>query len=67
MPRRVKEGDTDVRDRARKATAALQGGSALHREIWKAMHDVSMAAQKRDFASLGVDFDLWLGEATPIR
>lgn len=61
--RRVKEGDIGVRDRARKATAALQGGSALHREIWKRMHDVSMAAQKRDFASLGVDFDLWLGES----
>jgi arginyl-tRNA synthetase len=61
--RRVKEGDIGVRDRARKATAALQSGSALHREIWKRMHDVSMAAQKRDFASLGVDFDLWLGES----
>lgn len=61
--RRVKDGDVDVRDRARKATAALQGGSTLHREIWKAMHDVSMAAQKRDFAALGVDFDLWLGES----
>ncbi|MBN8608140.1 MAG: arginine--tRNA ligase [Caulobacterales bacterium] len=60
---KVRDGDTDVRDRARKATAALQGGSALHREIWKAMHDVSMAAQKRDFASLGVNFDLWLGES----
>jgi arginyl-tRNA synthetase len=60
---KVRDGDVDVRDRARKATAALQGGSALHREIWKAMHDVSMSAQKRDFASLGVDFDLWLGES----
>jgi arginyl-tRNA synthetase len=60
---KVRDGDADVRDRARKATAALQGGSALHRTIWKAMHDVSMAAQKRDFASLGVDFDLWLGES----
>jgi arginyl-tRNA synthetase len=60
---KVKDGDTDVRDRARKATAALQGGSELHRIIWKAMHDVSMAAQKRDFAALGVDFDLWLGES----
>jgi len=55
--------DSNFRDRARKATAALQGGSALHREIWKAMHDVSMAAQKRDFHALGVDFDLWLGES----
>ncbi|MBI3437068.1 MAG: arginine--tRNA ligase [Proteobacteria bacterium] len=55
--------DAVLRDRARKATAALQGGSALHREIWKAMHDVSMAAQKRDFHALGVNFDLWLGES----
>jgi len=60
---KVRDGDIETRDRARKATAALQGGSALHREIWRAMHDVSMAAQKRDFASLGVDFDLWLGES----
>lgn len=60
---KVKDGDIDVRDRARRATAQLQGGNELHRTIWKAMHDVSMAAQKRDFASLGVDFDLWLGES----
>jgi arginyl-tRNA synthetase len=51
------------RDRARKATAALQAGAEPHRTIWKAMHDVSMAAQKRDFAALGVNFDLWLGES----
>ncbi len=55
--------DAGFRDRARKATAALQAGAEPHRSIWKAMHDVSMAAQKRDFAALGVDFDLWLGES----
>jgi len=55
--------DAEFRDRARKATAALQAGAEPHRTIWRAMHDVSMAAQKRDFASLGVDFDLWLGES----
>jgi arginyl-tRNA synthetase len=55
--------DAAFRDRARKATAALQSGAEPHRTIWKAMHDVSMAAQKRDFAALGVDFDLWLGES----
>jgi arginyl-tRNA synthetase len=60
---KVKNGDVDVRDRARRATAQLQGGSELHRTIWKAMHDVSMAAQKRDFHALGIDFDLWLGES----
>lgn len=50
-------------DRARKATAALQNGAEPHRTLWRAMRDVSMAAQKRDFAALGVDFDLWLGES----
>ncbi|MGQ0531908.1 MAG: arginine--tRNA ligase [Caulobacteraceae bacterium] len=55
--------DAAFRDRARKATAALQNGAEPHRTIWKAMHDVSMAAQKRDFHALGVDFDLWHGES----
>ena len=55
--------DPSLLDRARKATAALQNGAEPHRTIWKAMHDVSMAAQKRDFAALGVNFDLWLGES----
>jgi len=55
--------DEAFRDRARKATAALQAGAEPHRTIWRAMHDVSMAVQRRDFASLGVDFDLWLGES----
>jgi arginyl-tRNA synthetase len=55
--------DVAVRDRARKATMALQSGAEPQRSVWKAMHDVSMAAQKRDFAALGVDFDLWLGES----
>jgi arginyl-tRNA synthetase len=55
--------DAVFRDRARKATAALQSGAEPHRTIWRAMHDVSMAAQRRDFATLGVDFDLWLGES----
>lgn len=59
---RAKE-DTAFRDRARKATAALQAGAELHRAIWARMKDVSMAALKREFASLGVEFDLWKGEA----
>ena len=55
--------DAAFRDRARKATAALQSGAEPHRTIWKAMQAVSMEAQKRDFAALGVNFDLWLGES----
>jgi arginyl-tRNA synthetase len=59
---RAKE-DIAFRDRARKATAALQSGDDTHRRIWAKMKAVSMAALKRDYAALGVDFDLWNGEA----
>lgn len=55
--------DAAFRNRARKATAALQSGAEPHRTIWRAMHNVSMAAQKHDFHALGVNFDLWLGES----
>lgn len=59
---RAKE-DPAFRDRARKATAELQGGRAGYRALWKHMHDVSMQALQRDFGALGVTFDLWKGES----
>jgi arginyl-tRNA synthetase len=59
---RAKEDET-FRNRARKATALLQEGEATHRQIWHAMHDISMVALKREFSALGVDFDLWNGES----
>jgi arginyl-tRNA synthetase len=59
---RAKE-DEGFRNRARKATALLQEGEPAHRKIWRAMHDVSMAALKREFSALAVDFDLWNGES----
>ena len=55
--------DTAFRDRARKATAELQGGRPGYRALWKHMHDVSMAALQREFSALGVTFDLWNGES----
>ncbi|MBU6374282.1 MAG: arginine--tRNA ligase, partial [Alphaproteobacteria bacterium] len=59
---RVKD-DAAFRDRARKITAKLQEGDPRYREIWGHLRAISMAAQKIDFAALGVDFDLWHGEA----
>jgi arginyl-tRNA synthetase len=55
--------DEAFRDRARKATAALQSGAEPHRTIWARMRVVSMAALKREFAALDIDFDLWNGES----
>ena len=59
---RAKE-DEAFRSRARKATLALQEGQSVHRRIWRAMHDLSMTALKREFSALGIDFDLWNGES----
>jgi len=59
---RAKE-DTDFRDRARKATAELQAGRPGYRALWRHMHDVSMSGLQREFAALGVTFDLWNGES----
>ena len=56
--------DPDESERARIATFELQQGRAGYRALWQQLHDVSMAAHRRDFASLGVEFDLWYGEST---
>lgn len=57
------KSDTAFRDRARKATADLQAGRPGYRALWRHMHDVSMAALKREYATLDVSFDLWNGES----
>jgi len=48
---------------ARAATAELQGGRPGYRALWKHFIDVSRAAIEREYADLGVTFDLWKGEA----
>ena len=55
--------DVEFRDRARRATAELQGGREDYRALWRQFHDVSMAALKREFSALDVAFDLWNGES----
>ena len=59
---RAKE-DTDYRDRARKATAELQGGRPGYRALWRHFVAVSKTALEREFGALGVTFDLWNGES----
>jgi arginyl-tRNA synthetase len=55
--------DAEYRDRARKATAELQGGRLGYRLLWKHFVKVSQVALEREFHALGVDFDLWKGES----
>lgn len=55
--------DVAARDRARKATAELQAGRPGYRALWQHFVAVSRSALEREFAALGVTFDLWLGES----
>jgi arginyl-tRNA synthetase len=48
---------------ARTITAELQSGRVGYRALWRHFVDMSIAAMRRDFDSLGVQFDLWKGEA----
>lgn len=55
--------DPAFRDRARKATAELQGGRPGYRALWQHFVAVSREALKREYDDLSVDFDLWNGES----
>lgn len=50
-------------DKARQSTFELQEGRKGYRALWKHFVDISVIAVKKDFDSLGVTFDLWLGES----
>ncbi len=56
--------DPDIAEAARLATVELQQGRPGYRALWQHLVDVSQTSQRADFHDLGVDFDLWYGEAT---
>ena len=49
--------------RALDYTHRLQEGERGIRALWKQIVRVSVADMKKNYANLGVDFDLWLGES----
>ncbi|MEO6339266.1 MAG: arginine--tRNA ligase [Caulobacteraceae bacterium] len=57
------KADPAYRDRARRATAELQGGRAGYRALWRHFVAVSRTALEREFSALGINFDLWKGES----
>ncbi len=57
------KADEGRRELARKATTELQAGRPGYRALWQHFVDVSLEAVRREFASLGVSFDLWYGES----
>ncbi len=55
--------DPEALEAARQATGELQAGRPGYRALWQHFMEASIAEMWRDFASLGVEFDLWFGEA----
>jgi arginyl-tRNA synthetase len=51
-------------DLARRATVELQDGRPGYRALWRHFVAVSQAGLEREYASLGVKFDLWKGESS---
>ena len=51
-------------EEARKATAELQSGRRGYRALWQQFFNVSKVGLEREWASLGIHFDLWKGEAS---
>ncbi len=57
------KANPDRQEAARQATAELQAGRPGYRALWQHFFDVSQTGLKREFANLGVRFDLWKGES----
>lgn len=55
--------DPERMAQARADTAALQAGDPGLLALWRSLRTLSLHAQQSDFASLGVHFDLLLGES----
>jgi len=56
--------DKEAMREAVAATAELQRGRIGYVALWKHFVKLSVEELKRDFASLGVEFDKWLGESS---
>ncbi|WP_371397694.1 arginine--tRNA ligase [Fretibacter rubidus] len=57
------KSDPDRMEKSRVATAELQAGRAGYRALLEHFINVSVAALKVGYGNLGVEFDLWKGEA----
>ncbi len=55
--------DKDLMREAQETTVKLQNKEAPYYPIWQKIREVSVAGMKNTYAQLGVEFDLWKGEA----
>ncbi len=55
--------NADFKEAAMEATFALQKGHRGYRALWNHILNVSVKDLKKNYGTLGVDFDLWKGES----
>ncbi len=53
----------DLMREAQETTVKLQNKEEPYYSIWKKVREISVAGMKNTYAQLGVEFDLWKGEA----
>jgi arginyl-tRNA synthetase len=58
------KADPERLEKARQATAGLQSGRPGYVALWQHFVKVSEKGLKREYGSLGIEFDLWNGEAS---
>ena len=64
-PKASKRCKSDIVEmqKARQATFELQNGRKGYVMLWQHFVNISIAAIKKDFGGLGIEFDAWLGES----
>ncbi|MHA1540718.1 MAG: arginine--tRNA ligase [Alphaproteobacteria bacterium] len=55
--------DEDFKKKAQDYTVRLQTKDKGFMELWTHCHDVSLDSIKKSYSLLGINFDLWMGEA----
>ncbi len=59
----IAKENEDVMAECKRITKELQSGSGVYFDIWTKVLEVSVADLKKNYARLGVEFDLWMGES----
>lgn len=57
------KSDENVMAECKRLTFELQKGEGIYFDIWKKVLEVSVEDLKKNYARLGVEFDLWKGES----
>lgn len=55
--------DPEFKEVVKATTNNLQQGAGAEKSIWQKLIEVTVTSLKKDYAQMGITFDLWLGES----